>query len=106
MLSTIGSLMIIFAGSVFVAMNSDSSDSSTYVPAPTETTNTTSKEDKTFDYWMSLDAFEREEYYNSNEYLKSYGDRYFYQDKYQMAKSVSEIARRENREFTDKYNRY
>lgn len=102
MLSTIGSLMVICAGYVFVAMNSDSTPSTNSSKA----TSTTSKEDKTFDYWMSLNAREREEYYNSNEYLKSYGDKYFYQDKYQMAKSASEISRKENREFTNKYNRY
>ena len=65
-----------------------------------------SVEDKTYDYWMSLSSLEQQEYYENNEYLQRWGENYRYDDRYQMAKSVAEIARKENREFTDKYNRY
>lgn len=63
-------------------------------------------EDETYNYWYNLNDIEREEYFNSNEYLKSYGDKYYYKDKHLMAKSASEIAKKENRSFTDRYNRY
>ena len=65
-----------------------------------------SVEDKTYNYWMSLSSLEQQEYYENNEYLQRWGENYRYDDRYQMAKSVAEIARKENREFTDKYNRY
>ena len=65
-----------------------------------------SVEDETYDYWMSLSSIEQQEYYARNEYLQRWGENYRYDDRYQMAKSVAEIARRENRSFIDKYDRY
>lgn len=65
-----------------------------------------SVEDETYDYWMSLSSIEQQEYYENNEYLQRWGENYRYDDRYQMAKSVAEIARRENRSFIDKYDRY
>ena len=94
MISTTLGLLLIGAGSILaIGMGAQPSDSSDI-------------EDATFNYWMNLNDREREDYFNSNEYLKSYGDKYFYKDKYLMAKSVSDIARKENREFTNRYNRY
>ena len=65
-----------------------------------------SVEDETYDYWMSLSSLEQQEYYENNEYLQRWGENYRYDDRHQMAKSVAEIARKENRSFTDKYDRY
>ena len=63
-------------------------------------------EDKTYNYWMTLSSLEQQEYYENNEYLQRWGENYRYEDRYQQAKSVAEIARKENRAFTDKYDRY
>ena len=63
-------------------------------------------EDKTYNYWMTLSSIEQQEYYENNEYLKRWGENYRYEDRFQMAKSVAEIARKENRAFIDKYDRY
>ena len=65
-----------------------------------------SVEDKTYNYWMSLSSLEQQEYYENNEYLQRWGENYRYDDRHQMAKSVSEIARRERRAFDNKYDRY
>lgn len=76
-------------------------DSSSYC-APKEK----SIEDETYDYWMSLSSIEQQEYYKNNEYLQRWGENYRYDDRHQMAKSAAEIARKENRSFTNKYDRY
>ena len=65
-----------------------------------------SVEEETYNYWMSLSSLEQEEYFERNEYLQRWGENYKYADKWQMAKSVAEIARRENRAFTDKWDRW
>ena len=65
-----------------------------------------SVEDKTYEYWMTLSSLEQQEYYENNEYLKRWGENYRYEDRCQMARSVANIARIENRAFTNKYDRY
>jgi hypothetical protein len=65
-----------------------------------------SVEEQTYDYWMSLSSIEQQEYYAHNEYLQRWGENYRYDARHQIAKSVAEIARKENRSFTNKYDRY
>lgn len=86
---------------VFSGSSSNNSSSSSYCPSKED-----SVEDKTYDYWMSLSSLEQQEYYENNEYLQRWGENYRYDDRHQMAKSVAEIARKENRSFVDKYDRY
>ena len=61
---------------------------------------------ETYDYWNSLIPVDREYYFSHNETLQEYGDKYYYNDKEQCAKSIANIARMERRCFTDKYDRY
>ena len=99
-MTTLGECMI----EAFNGPSSNNNSNSSY--QNTNESTEKSVEEKTYEYWMSLSSLEQEDYYNNNEYLNRYGDNYKYNDKHQMAKSVAEIARRENREFTDKYDRY
>ena len=85
----------------FSGSSSNNSSSSSYC-APKEE----SVEDKTYDYWMSLSSLEQQEYYENNEYLQRWGENYRYDDRHQMAKSVAEIARKENRTFCNRYDQY
>lgn len=85
----------------FSGSSNNSNASSSYC-APKEK----SVEDETYDYWMSLSSLEQQEYYENNEYLQRWGENYRYDDRHQMAKSAAEIARKENRSFTNKYDRY
>jgi hypothetical protein len=68
--------------------------------------NDTSNEDETYEYWRNLSACEQREYFERNYKLQEYGDMYFYENTEQCAKSIADIARKENRSFTDKYDRY
>lgn len=61
---------------------------------------------ETYDYWNSLIPVDREYYFSHNKILQEYGDKYYYNDKEQCAKSIANIARMERRLFTDKYDRY
>mgnify|MGYP003291112231 CR=1 FL=1 len=61
---------------------------------------------ETYDYWSSLSPVDREYYFSHNETLQDYGDRYYYNDKEQCAKSIARIAQMERRSFTNKYDRY
>lgn len=61
---------------------------------------------ETYEYWSSLAPVDREYYFTHNEILQNYGDRYYYNDREQCAKSVARIAFMERRTFTDKYDRY
>lgn len=63
-------------------------------------------EAETYEYWKGLSYREQQDYFELNYKLQEYGENYRYDNNEQMAKSVSEIARRENRSFTDKYDRY
>ena len=70
---------------------------------------TQQKEDverETYEYWKSLSCVEQQDYYALNYKLQEYGETYRYDNQEQMAKSVAEIARKENRSFTNKYDRY
>lgn len=62
--------------------------------------------EETYNYWISLCPVDREYYFEHNETLQSYGDRYYYHDKEQCAKSIAKIAHMERRCFTNKYDRY
>jgi hypothetical protein len=53
-------------------------------------------ENETYEYWKGLNCMEQQDY----------GELYRYDDREQMAKSVAEIARKENRSFTNKYDQY
>ena len=69
----------------------------------------THKEDveaETYEYWKGLSYREQQDYFELNYKLQEYGENYRYDNNEQMAKSVAEIARRENRSFTDKYDRF
>ena len=69
----------------------------------------THKEDvekETYEYWKGLSYREQQDYFELNYKLQEYGENYRYENNEQMAKSVAEIARKENRSFTDKYNPY
>lgn len=94
---TIGTMLIIGAGAMLKYMNYDNTQ---------EPTTDTELGQATYEYFYNLTPVEREEYFNTNEYLKQYGDKYFYHDRELMAKSMAEIARRERREFTNRYNRF
>ena len=63
-------------------------------------------ETETYEYWKGLSYREQQDYFELNYKLQEYGENYRYDNNEQMAKSVAEIARRENRSFTDKYDRY
>lgn len=65
-----------------------------------------SVEDETYEYWKSLSYRDQQDYFASNYKLQQYGENYRYDNNEQMAKSVAEIARRENRSFTNKYDSY
>ena len=65
------------------------------------------EESKTYQYWMNLDYSGQKYYFESNEYLKDYMDKDFYEnDRHLTAKHVQQIANKLNRQFTNKYNRY
>ncbi len=69
--------------------------------------NNTIEESSTFKYWMGLDYSGQKYYFESNEYLKEYMDKEYYEnDRYLTAKHVAEIADKLNREFTNINNRY
>ena len=63
-------------------------------------------EAETYEYWKGLSYREQQDYFALNYKLQEYGENYRYDNNEQMAKSVAEIARRENRSFTDKYDRF
>jgi hypothetical protein len=63
-------------------------------------------EEETYEYWKGLSYREQQDYFELNYKLQEYGENYRYDNNEQMAKSVAEIARRENRSFTDKYDRF
>lgn len=65
------------------------------------------EESKTYQYWMNLDYSGQKYYFESNEYLKDYMDKEFYEnDRHLTAKHVAEIANKLNREFTNINCRY
>ena len=68
--------------------------------------NEKSNEDKTREYLNKLSYDEINDYYEYNEYLRRYGDRFKYSNKDQFIESICDIARRENRSFENKYDRY
>lgn len=68
--------------------------------------NRRSVEEETYEYWKGLSYREQQDYFELNYKLQEYGENYRYDNNEQMAKSVSEIARRENRSFCDKYDRF
>lgn len=68
--------------------------------------NRKSVEEETYEYWKGLSYREQQDYFELNYKLQEYGENYRYDNNEQMAKSVAEIARRENRSFTDKYDRF
>lgn len=68
--------------------------------------NRRSVEEETYEYWKGLSYREQQDYFELNYKLQEYGENYRYDNNEQMAKSVAEIARRENRSFTDKYDRF
>jgi hypothetical protein len=70
------------------------------------TENRRSVEEETYEYWKGLSYREQQDYFELNYKLQEYGENYRYDNNEQMAKSVAEIARRENRSFTDKYDRF
>lgn len=96
MLTTIGSLLILSAGTILYMMNSDGSSSDT---KPTEDTST-------YDYWKTLTYEEQEEYFNNNEYLRIYTNDFYPNDKELTARHMQDIANKLNKEFTNKYDRY
>lgn len=71
-----------------------------------ETESKRSVEDETYEYWKSLSYRDQQDYFASNYKLQQYGENYRYDNNEQMAKSIAEIARRENRSFTNKYDAY
>ena len=68
--------------------------------------NRRSVEEETYEYWKGLSYREQQDYFELNYKLQEYGENYRYDNNELMAKSVAEIARRENRSFTDKYDRF
>ena len=63
-------------------------------------------EAETYEYWKGLSYREQQDYFELNYKLQEYGENYRYDNNEQMAKSVAEIARKENRSFTNKYDRF
>jgi hypothetical protein len=72
----------------------------------TTSSTTLSVEEETYNYWINLSSCEQEYYFNNNYKLQEYGDKYFYTDRKQLAKSVADIARRERRAFNNKYDKF
>lgn len=68
--------------------------------------NRRSVEEETYEYWKGLSYREQQDYFELNYKLQEYGENYRYDNNELMAKSVAEIARRENRTFCDKYDRF
>ena len=69
--------------------------------------NDDSSNNKTYNYWMSLDYKEQFDYFTNNEYLKNYITNDYYScDRHLTAMHVQHIADVLNRDFVDKYNRY
>ena len=68
--------------------------------------NRRSVEEETYEYWKGLSYREQQDYFALNYKLQEYGENYRYDNNELMAKSVAEIARRENRTFCDKYDRF
>ena len=60
----------------------------------------------TYDYWMNLSWQDQQDYFKRNLVLQKYGENYRYDDRWQMAKSMANIARLEHRAFNNKYDRY
>ena len=68
--------------------------------------NRRSVEEETYEYWKGLSYREQQDYFELNYKLQEYGENYRYDNNEQQARSVANIARRENRSFTDKYDRF
>ena len=96
MLTTIGSLLILGAGTVFYSMNNDS----------TKANDEVKDNNATYDYWKTLTYEEQKEYFENNEYLKIYTNDYYPNDRELTAKHMQHIATKLNREFTNKYDKY
>ena len=96
MLTTIGSLLILGAGTVFYSMNSNSTKANEEVK----------DNNATYDYWKKLSYEEQEYYFNNNEYLRIYTNDFYANDRELTAKHMQHIANKLNREFTNKYDRY
>lgn len=86
--------------------SSSSSNNSSTSSCANSCTPSRSVEEETYEYWKGLSYREQQDYFELNYKLQEYGENYRYDNNEQMAKSVAEIARRENRSFTDKYDRY
>ena len=62
---------------------------------------------ETYEYMSKLTPDELNEYIATNEYLNRYNtESYIYSDNKQTAMRMAEIAYKENKSFTNKYNRY
>ena len=68
--------------------------------------NRRSIEEETYEYWKGLSYREQQDYFELNYKLQEYGENYRYDNNEQQARSVANIARIENRPFTNKYDRY
>lgn len=68
--------------------------------------NRRSVEEETYEYWKGLSYREQQDYFELNYKLQEYGENYRYDNNEQQARSVANIARIENRSFTDKYDRF
>jgi hypothetical protein len=64
-------------------------------------------DEATYEYMSRLTPDELNEYIATNEYLNRYNtESYIYSDNKQTAMRMAEIAYKENKSFTNKYNRY
>ena len=63
-------------------------------------------EKETYEYWKGLSYREQQDYFELNYKLQEYGENYRYDNNEQQARSVANIARIENRPFTNKYDPY
>ena len=63
-------------------------------------------EAETYEYWKGLSYREQQDYFELNYKLQEYGENYRYDNNEQQARSVANIARIENRPFTNKYDPY
>lgn len=61
---------------------------------------------ETYDYWYNLSYEDRRFYFDNNLELQDWGENYFYDNAHQCAKSIAEIAYKENRPFINRWDRY
>lgn len=72
----------------------------------TQETHNSQVYNKTEEYLNTLSYDEILDYFQHNEYLNEYSDNYIYSDRQQFIKSICNIADKENRSFTNRFDKF